>query len=161
MSFQTYVKRHSRDAELSEHIKTIREAVFERDDYRCRLCLWHRADSMHELQFASLVGDRLKATTLENCLAVCGGGTTGCHGLLQANIVVPIRNGADPDVDGQKFDANKMRGAGRLSFVLRAGYDRRADVVSLWHRLHLAAQFIGDGFDIDQHIQKIENLQNH
>lgn len=43
---------------------------------------------MHELVFRSIVDPatgRLGIRSLENSIAVCGSGTTGCHGELQRN----------------------------------------------------------------------------
>lgn len=58
----------------------IRAYVFAREQEICRCCRLRRAESMHELRFRSLGGKVSK----RNSIAVCGTGTTGCHGFLQA-----------------------------------------------------------------------------
>lgn len=65
-------------------VEAVRRAVFLREGCECRVCreLYHRhrpAQSMHEIQFRSLGG----SISLENSIAVCGSGTSGCHGRLQ------------------------------------------------------------------------------
>lgn len=131
---------------LADHIKTIRSDVFERDNHSCRVC-FAAATSMHELEFASLVGDREKATTLDNCIAVCGSGTTGCHGLLQHHIVNPIANAVDA-LGIAYSDANDRC----LAFRLSRGYDRHMDVIALRCRLERAQQF-DDSIDVARHLQ--------
>ena len=57
----------------------VRVYVFGRERDLCRCCRKRPADSMHELRFRSLGGKVSRA----NSIAVCGSGTTGCHGHLQ------------------------------------------------------------------------------
>jgi 5-methylcytosine-specific restriction endonuclease McrA len=67
--------------------KAVKRAVMERDQRRCRVC-GRRATSVHELRFRSLGG----RVSLDNSIAVCGTGTTKCHGKLQRNQLIPIGN---------------------------------------------------------------------
>lgn len=53
--------------------------VFARERDTCRCCRLRPADSMHELIFRSLGGK----VSRWNSVAVCGSGTSGCHGYLQ------------------------------------------------------------------------------
>lgn len=59
----------------------VRVYVFGRERNLCRCCRKRPAESMHELQFRSLGGK----VSVKNSMAVCGDGTTGCHGFLQRN----------------------------------------------------------------------------
>jgi len=75
----------TRDAEEAAETKHVRPLVFARERGECRVCteLYKRrraAQTMHEIQPRSLGGIR----STENSIAVCGSGTTGCHGALQA-----------------------------------------------------------------------------
>lgn len=65
----------------SKAVKAVRLAVFERERNMCRCCGHRKADSMHEIRPRSLGGK----VSLENSIAVCGSGTTGCHGHLQGH----------------------------------------------------------------------------
>lgn len=67
--------------------KAVKRAVMERDHRTCRVC-GKRAESVHELRFRSLGGK----VSLDNSIAVCGSGTTKCHGKLQRNKLIPIGN---------------------------------------------------------------------
>lgn len=60
-------------------VHEIRDYVFMRERDICRCCRVRAAHSMHELQFRSVGGKVSKA----NSVAVCGSGTTLCHGFLQ------------------------------------------------------------------------------
>ena len=62
-----------------ERTAEIRAYVFGRERGICRCCRIARADSMHELRPRSLGGKVSK----QNSIAVCGSGTTLCHGYLQ------------------------------------------------------------------------------
>ncbi len=62
------------------HVRDVRPQVFIREGHICRCCQMRPAQSMHELKPRSLCG----TVSLENSIAVCGSGTTGCHGELQA-----------------------------------------------------------------------------
>lgn len=62
----------------------IRSYVFDREQNFCRCCGVRRAESMHEIRFRSL-GGRVSKT---NSIAVCGSGTTKCHGYLQTLKIV-------------------------------------------------------------------------
>jgi len=65
------------------HTAEVRAYVFERDNYRCRVCKKKPATSMHEIRPRSLGGK----VSPENSIAVCGDGTSGCHGMLQRHII--------------------------------------------------------------------------
>jgi hypothetical protein len=78
-----------KDREKDAHVGRVRKQVFAAHDDLCVVCHWP-AESMHEITPASVVGDRVKATTVDNSVPVCGSGTTGCHGLLQQHIVRPM-----------------------------------------------------------------------
>ena len=65
--------------------KVVKRAVMERDKKTCRVC-GKRADSVHEMRFRSLGG----TVSLGNSFAVCGTGTTRCHGKLQRNALIPV-----------------------------------------------------------------------
>jgi hypothetical protein len=103
-----------KDRAVAKHVHRIHEQVFDRDNSTCRVC-GNRGESMHELIFTSLIGDRIQATTLENCLTCCGSGTTGCHGLLQRNILIPLR-----------WDANRP-----LVFIFHETYAEYAEIKAL------------------------------
>lgn len=66
-------RRHRR------HVRIVREYVFARERDLCRCCRSRAAHSMHELLPRSLGGKVSRA----NSVAVCGTGTTLCHGYLQ------------------------------------------------------------------------------
>lgn len=78
---QTTEARHLRQE--TERERKVRIYVFARERDRCRCCRVRPAESRHELRFRSLGGK----VTRENCVAVCGSGTTGCHGYLQAHAI--------------------------------------------------------------------------
>lgn len=59
-------------------IAAVRLAVFDREGGRCRCCVTRAAESLHELKPRSLGGD----VSTANSIALCGSGTTGCHGYL-------------------------------------------------------------------------------
>jgi hypothetical protein len=69
------------DRAESKQVKAIRAAVFERDRFLCRCCGHRPAESMHEIRPRSLGGK----VSLENSIAACGSGTTGCHGFMQSH----------------------------------------------------------------------------
>lgn len=62
----------------------VRTYVFDREHNGCRVCRRRFAESMHELVPRSLGGKVSK----RNSIAVCGSGTTGCHGFLQRHQIV-------------------------------------------------------------------------
>lgn len=70
-----------KDRQQQKATKDVRTYVFGRERDICRCCRWRPAESLHELRFRSLGGKRSK----RNSIAVCGSGTTGCHGHLQAH----------------------------------------------------------------------------
>ena len=80
-----------RDRDDTKRIKAVRVAVFDRDDGRCRCCRIRVADSMHEIRPRSLGG----RVCLENSIALCGSGTTGCHGLCQSHRVLSLGRDAN------------------------------------------------------------------
>ncbi len=61
----------------------VRAYVFARERNICRCCRKRKAESMHELVFRSVGGKRSR----QNSVAVCGSGTTGCHGHLQRHAI--------------------------------------------------------------------------
>jgi 5-methylcytosine-specific restriction endonuclease McrA len=77
------VKAREKRAE-SKQVKAIRAAVFERDRFLCRCCGHRPAESMHEIRPRSLGGK----VSMENSIASCGSGTTGCHGRLQSHRIM-------------------------------------------------------------------------
>lgn len=62
-------------------VAAVRAYVFGRERNLCRCCRFRAAESMHELRPRSLGGK----VSRQNSVAVCGSGTTGCHGLLQSH----------------------------------------------------------------------------
>ena len=58
----------------------LRAAVLARDGYRCRRCR-QPAESIHHRLPRSRGGDDSPL----NLVALCGSGTTGCHGLIEAH----------------------------------------------------------------------------
>src|SRR6476660_6104163 len=66
-------KRHVADTSEWEEL---RKAKLHR--YRCRIC-GGRAGTLHHLVPRSLGGD----DCVDNLVALCGSGTTGCHGLIE------------------------------------------------------------------------------
>lgn len=74
--------------ERSQFIKAVRAEVMERDGYICRCCGWRAADSMHEIVPRSLGGK----VSLENSIALCGSGTTGCHGFIQQHKIDMVKS---------------------------------------------------------------------
>lgn len=65
-------------------VAAVRAYVFDREAHGCRVCRRRFAQSMHELVPRSLGGRVSK----RNSIAVCGSGTTGCHGFLQHHQIV-------------------------------------------------------------------------
>lgn len=59
--------------------REVRPYVFARERDICRICRCRPAESMHELLPKSLGG----RVSRRNSVAVCGSGTTGCHGHAQ------------------------------------------------------------------------------
>lgn len=99
------VKR-SRQREQAASVAAIRTAVFERDGGRCRVC-GGPAESVHELRPRSLGG----RVCLKNSIAVCGSGTTGCHGLLTAHHVTA----SWVDANGQVLFCHPRSGVVRVT----------------------------------------------
>lgn len=65
----------------------IRAAVLERDDRHCTRCgvsLYGRYYSLHHRR-ARKAGGSKHLHTMANLVAVCGSGTTGCHGEIESN----------------------------------------------------------------------------
>lgn len=67
----------------ADRVSEVREYVFEREHGWCRCCETREADSMHEIRPRSLGGK----VSRHNSIALCGSGTTGCHGLIQSHKV--------------------------------------------------------------------------
>lgn len=58
----------------------VRTYCFARDCGICRCCRVREAESLHEIRPRSLGGK----VTRQNSIALCGSGTTGCHGYCQS-----------------------------------------------------------------------------
>lgn len=93
------------------NVHLVREHVFARERDMCRCCRCRPAQSMHELIPRSLGGRVSK----RNSIAVCGSGTSMCHGFLQT---YQITWDADPQLIAEgtltfyaqsKFAAEHMR----------------------------------------------------
>lgn len=65
-------------------VSEVRAYVFARERNLCRCCRVRPADSMHEIRPRSLGGK----VSRKNSVALCGSGTTGCHGLAQKHDVI-------------------------------------------------------------------------
>lgn len=69
--------------------RTTRELVLERDEYRCAVCgraLLEQQASIHHRRNRGSGGSSTPAiNSPANLLAVCGTGTTGCHGWIGAS----------------------------------------------------------------------------
>lgn len=77
--------------------RAVREYVFMRERNICRCCRVRPAESMHEMIFRSQ-GKAGRPSRI-NSIAVCGSGTTRCHGFLQAHQI---------DVSGEtRLDAER------------------------------------------------------
>lgn len=73
-------RKRGRDRRVyADFVAKVRTFVFGRERGVCRCCRSRPAESMHELRPRSLGGKVSKY----NSVAVCGSGTTGCHGYLQ------------------------------------------------------------------------------
>lgn len=103
------------------HVKAVRVQAFEDGGHACVVCGW-RAESLHEDEAASVVGDRVKATYAENSWPVCGSGTTGCHGLLQGHLIWSV------DIKGER----------RFMVEIRAV--THPEIKELWRRVAMAQQ---------------------
>jgi hypothetical protein len=73
-------------AEETARRRRVRDDIVAREKGECRCCreFFKRLrpiESMHEIEPRSIGG----AVSTENSIGVCGSGTTGCHGALQAN----------------------------------------------------------------------------
>lgn len=64
-------------------VKDVRQYVFARERNLCRCCRIRPAESMHEIRPRSLGGK----VSRKNSVALCGSGTTGCHGFAQRHQV--------------------------------------------------------------------------
>jgi hypothetical protein len=84
-----------RRAERKAKNEAVRPVVFSRAHGFCECCKRRRAETMHEDRPKSLFGNRSDAISEDNSYAVCGSGTTGCHGYLQRHeiVVTTDRNG--------------------------------------------------------------------
>ena len=84
------LEKHQQRTRIELKSKAAKRAVMERDQHRCRVC-GKEAESVHELRFRSLGGK----VSLENSIAVCGSGTTKCHGKLQRHRILVIGSNAN------------------------------------------------------------------
>src|SRR5262245_35672387 len=84
------LERHRQRTRIESKHKAIKRAVMERDNQTCRVC-GKPAESVHELRFRSLGGK----VSLENSIAVCGSGTTKCHGKLQRHRILVMGSNAN------------------------------------------------------------------
>lgn len=80
-----------KERQQSAHVKAVRLAVFDREQATCRCCGIRIAESMHEIVPRSLGGK----VSLQNSIAVCGSGTTKCHGLIQSHRILVIGRDAE------------------------------------------------------------------
>jgi hypothetical protein len=64
----------------------VHDYVFDREGDICRCCHLRPAESMHEIRPRSLRG----MVSRFNSIAVCGSGTTKCHGMLQAHQITVV-----------------------------------------------------------------------
>ena len=65
-----------------------RSVVIQRAGHRCEKCLGSLADGMsvHHRRPRGMGGTKIPAiNSAENLLALCGSGTTGCHGWVESN----------------------------------------------------------------------------
>ncbi len=62
-------------------VAAVRQYIFARERGLCRCCRCRPAESMHEIRPRSLGGKVSRA----NSVALCGSGTTGCHGYCQSH----------------------------------------------------------------------------
>lgn len=62
-------------------VKDVRQYVFARERNLCRCCRIRPAESMHEIRPRSVGGK----VSRKNSVALCGSGTTGCHGHAQGH----------------------------------------------------------------------------
>lgn len=98
--------RETKREQARDRTEAVRRHVMGRERGECRCCreFFDRlrpAQSMHEIRFRSLGG----LPSPENSIAVCGSGTTGCHGLLQRHAIlveVASPRGAE-DPQGLRF----------------------------------------------------------
>lgn len=94
------LRRQQRQSRLTSE-RDAKDQVRLRDGYRCRICR-RPMGSVHEIVPKSLGG----VPSLENSIAVCGDGVSGCHGFLQRHEIDPL--------DDQYINANEP-----LWFVIR------------------------------------------
>lgn len=72
-----------------EMVALVRPAVFAAAGGVCACCCRRRAESMHEKRARSVGG----VVSTENSIAVCGSGTTKCHGFMQRHEIVEAAPG--------------------------------------------------------------------
>jgi hypothetical protein len=98
-------------------VRDVRAYVFAREREICRCCRFRPAESMHEIKPKSLRG---KVSRI-NSIAVCGSGTTGCHGHLRCRGSSAGSGGSwIPRIDpGRKavIDSSWMRSERRHSYA--------------------------------------------
>lgn len=83
----------ARRAVYADHVAKSRAYVFGRERGVCRCCRSRTAESMHELRPRSIGG----RVSRRNSVAVCGSGTTGCHGYLQSRAIAWCGSGLGAD----------------------------------------------------------------
>jgi hypothetical protein len=110
------VKAKRRDErENQDRTAKIRAYVFGRERNICRICRCRPAESMHELKPRSIGGKVSRA----NSVAVCGSGTTGCHGFAQSHQVIVAENANPYDADRPlQFQARTRAAAEHLKVNL-------------------------------------------
>ena len=90
----TVVLRRERRAAQAVLIRTVRAAVWRRDQGRCRVCGGRTRLQVHHVQFRSQGGP----WTTANCILIC----RDCHQDVHARIL--IVHGHDADTDGVTFE---------------------------------------------------------
>ena len=108
-----------------KHVADVRAYVFARENGICRCCGKRSAESMHEILPRSLGG----TVSHENSIALCGSGTTGCHGLMQQHHIT-VGSTDQAGADGELFFV--ARTAGALAWVFEDGVTFFCDTTARW-----------------------------
>ena len=83
-------EKQRKKAKNNQWVKWVRERVFERDEYACRMCK-KQAEEMHDIKFRSLGG----LVSLNNSIAVC----RSCHREIQQLRVDVIGDDANGELE--------------------------------------------------------------